>query len=498
MATIGSLAVNIVARTEKFTKGIGKAQSLTAKFANKLNPLNSGLTKVAAGMSAAFGSAAIIANIRSSAERLDKIGKVADKLGATTEGLAGLRLAAERTGVATSSLDTGLQRMVRRVSEAAMGTGAAKNALAELGLNAQRLNQMKPAEQFRAIAERMNQVSNQGDKVRLAMQIFDTEGVGLVNTFKLGSDGLQAMQDRAIAMGQAIDRQGIARIETMNDAIDDAKAAWGGVWNRITVEVAPAITDLATRTGDWLTRMSSGIGGITGQTTGFGKSLGWVADATDMVSVAWKFTGYTITKAIEVAVRGLDMLQKTIVDIANKIPGVSLETSSFISTWADELARKTDEQWAGVREAWLKPPASDRLAAMFDPIEEKIKGLPKPDLMPDEKTMAWIKSISTQGGGLLGQGLNMLSKAPTQAADMAAKVAEKIANQPAARVMVQAGRSDNTILERGTREAALAARGGPSKNFEMKTAENTKAAVAALKQIDKRLAKQQQPKVATL
>ena len=80
--------------------------------------------------------------------------------------------------------------MVRRISEAARGTGEAVNALDELGVSAQRLASMSPDQQFSTLADAMAKVKNQGDRVRLSMKLFDSEGVALVNTLRLGSKGL--------------------------------------------------------------------------------------------------------------------------------------------------------------------------------------------------------------------------------------------------------------------------------------------------------------------
>ncbi len=181
------------------------------------------LAKFALGVagvgSAALAATKLVTSFLNTAAELDKLGKTSDKLGVATERLIGLQFAAEQTGVNTDTLNMALQRMVRRVAEAAQGTGEAKGALIELGISAKQLNELAPDKQFELIADAMQRVDKQSDKVRLAMKLFDSEGVALVNTLALGSQGLSQMHDEAARLGIAFDRDLVGAFERYNDAV---------------------------------------------------------------------------------------------------------------------------------------------------------------------------------------------------------------------------------------------------------------------------------------
>ena len=221
MASIGNLAVTLTANTASFVRNLGKASVGVKSFERSASSVTGTLKKLAAGLAAVAGAAGTVALIKNSFKLIDAQAKTADKLGLTTEALAGLRLAASRSGVATSALDTGLQRMTRRVAEAAKGTGEARNAIAELGLDAKKLVAQSPDEQFKQIAEAMNRVDRQTDRVRLSFKLFDTEGVALVNTLASGRSGLDAAEAAARRFGTAVSRIDAAKIEIANDAIAD-------------------------------------------------------------------------------------------------------------------------------------------------------------------------------------------------------------------------------------------------------------------------------------
>jgi len=193
------------------SKGAVKAINLTEKEVEKLNNTSKiskaihsdtskkivdGFTSMAAtaakwgAAAVAAGAAATAALVRSGLESVDALAKTSDKLGVTTQALASLRFAAEQTGVETNKFDVALQRFTRRLADAASGTGPAVKAFDALGLSAQQLIKLSPDQALAKVADQMNKVENQSQRVSLAFKLFDSEGVDLVNTLKLGSDGL--------------------------------------------------------------------------------------------------------------------------------------------------------------------------------------------------------------------------------------------------------------------------------------------------------------------
>jgi len=235
----------VLASKDMTAKGFAAVQGRLAALGRSVFSLQGQLLALA-------GVGGFGALVKSSFTTIDQLAKTSDKLGVTTEALAGLRHAAELTGVASNTLDMALQRMTRRVAEAAGGTGEAKAAIAELGLDARKLAQLSPDKQFAAIAERMAQVSTQGERVRLAFKLFDSEGVAVVNTLRLGSDGLRKTAEEAKALGLAISRVDAKRIEDANDAMVRIRGAASGIGNTLAISLADPIADIATNTTEWV------------------------------------------------------------------------------------------------------------------------------------------------------------------------------------------------------------------------------------------------------
>ncbi|WP_417745061.1 hypothetical protein [Rosistilla oblonga] len=192
--------------------------------------------------------------------RIDSVAKTSRKLGFEDSGaLVGIQMAAaENSGIDARTTNTAVQRMVRRIAEAANGTGEARGALRELKLDAAELAKLSPDQQFAAVADAISQIGNNGDAVRLTMKLVDSEGVALVNTFRAGSAGLAAVQAEAEALGLTFSSVDAAKVESANDAIGRASMALDGMFNTLAIEFAPEVVIVSTELQNWAKWLKSG------------------------------------------------------------------------------------------------------------------------------------------------------------------------------------------------------------------------------------------------
>jgi|MGYP003624552750 hypothetical protein len=200
--------------------------------------------------------------IKSSLNATDTLSKTANKIGTTTEALGGLRYAAEITGVATNTMDMALQRFTRRTAEAAKGTGEAKGAIKELGLNAQELNKMPLDQRMIALADAFGKVDNESDQLRLAFKLFDSEGAALVNTLALGSDGLKELLGEAKLLGLTMSTAAAQGVEKANDSITKLLSLGKGLRDQFAAALAPAIETMVKAFTAYILKIQEAKGGI--------------------------------------------------------------------------------------------------------------------------------------------------------------------------------------------------------------------------------------------
>ena len=352
MANLSTLTIQLDGNSAKLVKELAKAQKKTNKFGKNMRRQVNAAAKSFAVMGAA-AAAAMAVVVKSSLSSIDALAKTADKLGVTTEGLAGLRHAAEQTGVASNQLDMGLQRMTRRIAEAAQGTGEAKAALAELGLNAKAMAKLPLDVQFQKVAGAMSQVESQSDKIRLGFKLFDSEGVNLINTLKVGEEGLQGFAQEAVELGLAVSRIDAAKVEAANNAIGRAKGAAEGLGNKLTVELAPYIEEVATQFVDAMKNGEDMGERVTAAIDFVADAVAFTADAVHGLQVVFKALKAAALTASEYILKGYSAIGKgidTITGTMLEAIASVMEAGAVLPDWAGgELFAGAADSIKGVR-----------------------------------------------------------------------------------------------------------------------------------------------------
>ena len=325
---------------DKTKKGFGSATKGLKAVAGSVFSLRSSLI-LAAG-AAGFGLL-----VKSSLNATDTLAKTASKIGTTTEALGALRYAADLTGVATNTMDMALQRFTRRTAEAAAGTGEAKGAIKELGINAQELNRMPLDQRMIVLADAFQGVTGESDRLRLAFKLFDSEGAALVNTLSQGSDGLKEMLGEAKLLGLTMSSSASKGVEDTVDSLTKLKSLFKGITNQTVAAFAPAIKTMVEQFTNFLQRSIEVKGGVEA----FARSL-----AVDLI------TGVQAAlSGIEKLTNGLIILYNEALKAKNNIKNLFGAGLKDVSQYNDDI-KALKEQIEGVKNL-TNTPVAVRLAA---------------------------------------------------------------------------------------------------------------------------------------
>lgn len=155
----------------------------------------------------------------------DQLVNHADKLGIGVEALQEYRFAARQVGIEQGTVDLALQRFTRRAAEAAQGTGEAKGALEELGVqlldNQGRLRPMEAL--LDDVADAFTKIESPADRLRIAFKLFDSEGAGMVNVLARGSAGLNELRRQAQDLGAVISEDTARKAAQFNGQLEVLK-----------------------------------------------------------------------------------------------------------------------------------------------------------------------------------------------------------------------------------------------------------------------------------
>lgn len=287
--------VNIVIKAFDRTRGAFSTAT------RGINAVARAATSLRAGLVAVAGAGGFAYMVKSSLDATDALAKTASRIGTTTEALSRLQYVGKLTGVETNTMSMALQRFTRRTAEAAKGTGEAQGALRELGLDAQQLSTLPLDEQMQQVANAFGGVANESDKVRLAFKLFDSEGVALVNTLKLGADGMAELMAEAEQLGVVMSAQAARGVEAASDSLYRLGRLGIGLRDQFVAALAPAIETVSENLKQMLLDSASARGGIralaTEMATSFINALITIARAFESFFQSIQTAIYVINKA---------------------------------------------------------------------------------------------------------------------------------------------------------------------------------------------------------
>jgi hypothetical protein len=194
-------------------------------FSGMKDGFKSGLAGMAAGFVGFHTVQKGLETVREQMEAIDKVAKTARGVGASTEFLTGLEFAAQRTsGLAAGAATKGIEKMTRRIEEAALGTGEAIKALEMLGLEAQALAALSPEEQFKVLSRAMDGVTDAGQRTLIATQLFDQKQAKLHTTMALTNSEMKSQIELAKRLGKVVTEEEANKAEAYADQMQELDA----------------------------------------------------------------------------------------------------------------------------------------------------------------------------------------------------------------------------------------------------------------------------------
>jgi hypothetical protein len=245
MAEAGSIEIALRARVDRLEADLRKAEMATKKTSSGMkanfNSVAASLNKVKGNAAAAaavivgLGTGAMANLAKQAIRTANDLGDTAQKLGISTSSLQEFQFAANQSGVRIEALNMGLQRFGRRAAEAAQGTGEAKDAIKQLGIELKdgHGNLRTTEDLFTDAMTSLAAIENPLERVRLGFKLFDSEGVAMVNMAENFGD----LREEAQRLGLVLDDEVIARADVLQDSFDALSLVTKG-------QLSGALTDL--------------------------------------------------------------------------------------------------------------------------------------------------------------------------------------------------------------------------------------------------------------
>lgn len=172
---IASLSIDITARVAELQRSLDEAGRIAERNARQIETSYSsaaaGLKRMFAVIAPAVAADAIVTMARNTLDAIDKLNDLADATGSSVEKLSGLEDVALRTGNTLESASAALVRLnkVLQGDASADETKGAGAVLAKLGLDAEQLRRIDPADALLKVAVALRGFADDGEKARGVM-----------------------------------------------------------------------------------------------------------------------------------------------------------------------------------------------------------------------------------------------------------------------------------------------------------------------------------------
>lgn len=217
------------------------------RLSRQQSSLSSGLGPLkglVAGYLSFSGAKRAVDAVHESMQRLDATAKQARAIGSTVADLQKFQfVAGQMSGIDPSQSIQLLTKMTQRVGEASLGIGEAAANFERLNLDAQKLRDLSPTEQFKALANAIGQIESPTERAAMATRFFEEQGVKLLNVLTASPGAYDETADKLERIGGVIDDIDAAKIEALNDRLDDLAHAYEGFNARAAIGLEQSIGD---------------------------------------------------------------------------------------------------------------------------------------------------------------------------------------------------------------------------------------------------------------
>jgi len=228
----------------------GKIQANSAKFKS----MGRGMTMAGGAIVASMGLM-----IKKYAQAGDQVHKMALRTGFATSTLSELKYAAEISGGSITSLEKGIKKMSKSLTDASIGLETYVRSFDRIGLSVEELMALSPEDQFLKIAEGIASLESPTLRAATAQEIFGRAGTELLPLFAEGVDGMAALREKAKELGYSFDTEAAEGAARLVDAQTTLKTAISGLGISISQNLAPALSKLIEGLSNTIAKVSDWI-----------------------------------------------------------------------------------------------------------------------------------------------------------------------------------------------------------------------------------------------
>ena len=246
-SSLGTLSLDLIAKVGGFTAPLDRADRVmrqtTRNIDRNLQDMQRQMDRAAntfKAMAATIGVGLSVNAFKNwtlgAAQAAEQTKFFADRIGLTTEELTKLQFVGSQFNVSADALNTAMQRFQRRAGEAANGFGVASKAFKDLNLEAREVISLPIDQQFKKIAEALRGIEDQGLRMNVVKNLFDTGGMPLLNMLNASGEEFDDLIDKAERLGYVTSTEFANMSADVLGEISNIRGAFSNVGKEIAID----------------------------------------------------------------------------------------------------------------------------------------------------------------------------------------------------------------------------------------------------------------------
>jgi len=248
MTDLAKLVVRLEAQTAQYMAQLDKANKRLEKFDKQASASASGIAKgVATAVAAA--TTAFAAMAKQTVDNADKLSKLSQVTGLSTESLSQLQYVADQSATSIDEIAKSMARLQRTQLNAARGLATATRAFDAIGVSVTNADgSLRDTEEVMLdVADRFEKIEDGAAKAAIAQELFGRSGTNLIPFLNQGRAGIEALKKEADDFGLTVTSKAGKAAELFNDNLTRINAATRGLVNRVSEQLIPVFVAMSDR-----------------------------------------------------------------------------------------------------------------------------------------------------------------------------------------------------------------------------------------------------------
>lgn len=359
--SLGSLTLDLVARTGNFTGPMDRAKRHTKKTSDDISKYGKAIG-VAIGAGAIAAAAGITMMVNRQRELIDQTAKTAQQLDTTYASMAVLERAGELGGVGIDKITAASRQLNLNIGKAIQGADAQVKAFDRLGLSAKDVYDLPLDERIATINQALRDNVQASERAAVAADLFGSRNAAAMR--QLDPETIKEANRQAEIFGLKLSDVDSTKVEMANDAMSTFGMLGDGIGKQLTVELAPILKAI----GDRFLESAEKAGGLgTVVQDAVSKAVDAIAfliDAGDGVKRAFTIVADIVVGVLTTAQYRALELAASVTEAVNRIPGVNIDTSGMRQS-ANEARMIAAEAAANIQRTLDEPLAGTKFKQFY-------------------------------------------------------------------------------------------------------------------------------------